>query len=117
MKKVLIWVLLVVLTLMIYIFYKLSTFTLFDVEFTVLQTIEIPQKDYKLRIYSIPPNATSQSYVQIRKVENEAEEVIANFERYNDVKNYNINGDSISFILVDTSSVKVKLDTMSIKLP
>jgi len=60
----------VVVFLLLFGIYKLSTFAIFDEEFKEIETISIPNKNYTIKIYHIPSNASSQSYIQIRKSEN-----------------------------------------------
>ena len=62
--------------LLLFGIYKLSTFAIFDEEFKEIETIRIPNKNYTIKIYHIPSNASSQSYIQIRKSENGVEEVL-----------------------------------------
>ena len=40
--------------------YKLSTFAIFDEEFKEIETIRIPNKNYTIKIYYIPSNASIQ---------------------------------------------------------
>ena len=56
--------------LLLFGIYKLLTFAIFDEEFKIIETISIPNKNYTIKIYHIPSNASSQSYIQIRKSEN-----------------------------------------------
>jgi len=56
--------------LLLFRIYKLSTFAIFDEEFKIIETISIPNKNYTIRIYHIPSNASSQSYIQISKLSN-----------------------------------------------
>lgn len=117
MKKLLIILCVLLAVLAIYGGYRLFTFNLFDVEFLELETIEVPNKDYVLKAYFIPSNATSQAFIQIRKVEAGVEEVIANYQRYNRLDGYFYQDDTISFILNDSSLVKSKADTIVFNLP
>ena len=79
--------------LLLFGIYKLSTFTIFDEEFKVIETISIPNKNYTIKIYHIPSNASSQSYIQIRKSENGVEEVLQNYDRYDHINGYSIKND------------------------
>ena len=96
--------------------YKLSTFSLFDDEFKVLEQVNIPNKEYKLKIYYIPSNASSQSYIQIRKIENRVEEVLVSYERFNYLKNYELTKDSIILFVSDTSKTDL-VSIQKLKLP
>ena len=51
--------------LLLFGIYKLSTFAIFNEEFKEIETIRIPNKNYTIKIYHIPSNASSQSYIQI----------------------------------------------------
>jgi len=81
--------------LLLFGIYKLSTFTIFDEEFKVIETISIPNKNYTIKIYHIPSNASSQSYIQIRKSENGVEEVLQNYDRYDHINGYSIRKDTL----------------------
>ena len=88
MKKLLIILGVLLVVLVLYGAYRLITFNLFDVEFIELETIEVPNKDYELKVYFIPSNATSQAFIQLRKTEAGIEEVITNYQRYNKLAGY-----------------------------
>ena len=75
--------------------YKLLTFAIFDEEFKEIETIRIPNKSYTIKIYHIPFNASSQSYIQIRKSENGVEEVLQNYDRYDHINGYSIRKDTL----------------------
>jgi len=93
------------------------TFSLFDDEFKVIKQIDVPNKKYFLRIYYIPSNASSQSYIQVRKIENGVEEVLESYERYNYLKRYSIIGqDTLSLLISDTTQIN-KEEEIKIKLP
>lgn len=81
--------------LLLFGIYKLSTFAIFDEEFKVIETISIPNKNYTIKIYHIPSNASSQSYIQIRKSENGVEEVLQNYDRYDHISGYSIRKDTL----------------------
>lgn len=97
--------------------YKLSNFTLFDDEFEVMESIRILGKGYILKIYHIPPNATSQSYIQIRKVENGVEEVLKNYERFNHLDNYFLARDTLVLSVRDLDNVKAEIVIKKFPLP
>lgn len=97
-----------------YFIYKASTFNVFDVEISKIAEIEIPNK-YKIGVFYLPSNASSQSYIQIRRLENG--EVLQNYERYNFVNDYKLFNDTLRLVLSDTSFVKRKTDTLFFKIP
>ena len=55
----------------------------------------MPNRNFKIGIYYLPSNATSQDYIQVRKIEDGVENVIENFERYDCVVKIELKGDSI----------------------
>ena len=75
------------------------------------------RKALRLVFFYLPANATSQNYIQVRKIENGIENVIWNFERYDFVANTELIGDSL-FLLVlkDTSNGTTRLDTVWVNL-
>lgn len=81
-----------------------------------LSVIEVPNKDYKLRIVYYPSNATIQSSIQVRKIfnDNRKEELLKDFERYNYVDtSYLQNGTTLLIVVRDTISyLGNKPDTM-----
>lgn len=83
----------------------------------LLESLNLGKRNFNVSVYYIPSNATSQSYIQIRKVFNDKhEEVYKNFERYQGIKELKIVNDSLfSVIVLDTMSYKTRLDTMVIK--
>ena len=87
--------------LLLFGIYKLSTFAIFDEEFKEIETIRIPNKNYMIKIYHIPSNASSQSYIQIRKSENGVEEVLQNYDRYDHINSYSIRKDTLKLKLGD----------------
>jgi hypothetical protein len=98
--------------------YKMSTFSIFDNEIKMLKEIKVANKNYNLKIYYVPSNASSQSYIQIRKSTNEIEETIESYERFNFLNNYKFSiTDSLSLFISDTSSVNVEIKEVKIKLP
>ncbi|MFM9949538.1 MAG: hypothetical protein ACKV1O_16490 [Saprospiraceae bacterium] len=104
-------------SLVIYGIYKLANFSIFDDEFKVIEQIDIPNKEYSLKIHYIPSNASSQSYIQIRKFEKNVEEVLESYERYNYLNEYEIIGqDTLSLLISDTSRINTEKE-VKIKLP
>jgi hypothetical protein len=118
MRKILLIIsVIVVFAVFIYGAYRIATFSLFDAEFVELKSIEVPNKQYRLMLFLITSNASSENYVQVRKIESTVEEVLMNYEGYNYVEDDFIRGDSVFFVLKDTSLSRNKSDTLSIKLP
>jgi hypothetical protein len=116
MKRYLtIFFILIVVIIAGYFIYKASTFNMFDVEISKVAEIEVPNKLYKIGLFFIPSNASSQSYIQIKKLGNE--EVLQNYERYNYVNDYKLFNDTLRLILSDTSFTERKADTIFFKLP
>lgn len=85
----------IIIVLIFMVIIKLSTFTIFDDEIEVIRIIKVPKKNYTIKIVHIPSNASSQSYIQVRIMENDKERVVKNYERYDRLVNYKINGDTL----------------------
>jgi len=116
-KKVIISIIGIVLIIVAFTIYKMATFSLFDVEVNEVTRINVPNRNFELAIYYLPSNATSQDYIQVRKIENGVENVIESFERYDNVVKSELEGDSLlCLILKDKSINAVKQDTFLIKL-
>lgn len=116
-KKVLIGIAGIVIVFVAFVVYKISTFSLFDIEVKEVSMIDVPNKNFKIGVFYLPSNATSQDYIQVRKIENGVENVIGNFERYDFVVKSELIGDSLlSLVLKDTSMNAVKQDTFLITL-
>jgi len=115
MKKIIIpTFILVIVTGVSYFIYKVFTFNLFDGEISKVAEIDVPNK-YKIGIFYLPSNASSQSYIQIRRLENQ--DVLENYERYNFLNDYKLCNDTLRLILSDTSLVERKVDTLFFKIP
>lgn len=98
-------------------FYEIYKFSIFDDEVKMIENFRVPNKGYNLRIYFIPSNASSQSYIQVRKFENNAEEVLQSYERFNYLSSYKIiNGEILKLSISDTSRVDLKKE-VQFKLP
>ncbi|MDR1877786.1 MAG: hypothetical protein LBQ84_09205 [Flavobacteriaceae bacterium] len=100
-RKILLGIGIGVLILLFFGVYKLSTFTIFDDEFKVVESIKIPDKNYIIRIYHIPSNASSQSYIQIRKIENGVEEVLESYEQFDHLNSYSLKKDTLVLTISD----------------
>ena len=97
--------------------YKLSIFSIFDDEFELIEEIKIPNKSYNLRVYYIPSNASSQSYIQVRKFKNNIEEILQNYKMFNYLNSYKVLGqDTLKLSISDTSQVGSKKE-VKLKLP
>jgi hypothetical protein len=116
-RGVIIGTVVVIVSMFGYGIYTANTLSLFDVEITHLKTINVPEKPYTLIVYLLPSNATSQSYIQVRKIECNVEEVLASYERYNCLKNYTLSDGEVSFIVIDTSIAHSRADTVRLALP
>ncbi|MGS0748133.1 hypothetical protein [Halpernia sp. GG3] len=113
MKKALVILFFLIL---IFVFYKIVTFQLFDDSLKVVKIFNIPNKKYKIKIYHIPSNATTQENIEIRKAENDEEFTLKNFEMYNVVENAKIKGDSL-FLKIKDSTGGMPLKNVKILLP
>ncbi len=101
-----------------YVIYQLSTFKLFNDEIKVVQEIKVPHKNYLLKVYYMPSNATTESSIQVRKIENNVEEVLKGYERFNYLNNYKITeGDTLNLSISDTSNVSAPIEEVKFKLP
>jgi len=83
----------------------------------IIKTLTLPKREYALIVYYIPSNATSQSYVQLRKKYNEnREEVFKNYERYQGISEYKFVNDSLlRIVILDTMSYSQRKDTVFVK--
>lgn len=105
-KKILFGLGVGILILFVFGIYKLSTFTLFDDEFKVVESIKIPDKNYAIKIYHIPSNASSQSYIQIRKIEDGVEEVLESYERFDHLDSYSLEKNTLVLTISDLALSK-----------
>ncbi len=114
-KKILLGLGVGILIFLAFGIYKLSTFSLFDVEFKVVESIQVPDKKYNIKIYHIPSNASSQSYIQIRKIEDGVEEVLESYERFDHLDSYSIERDTLIIKISDLALSKSEVKKF--KLP
>lgn len=110
-KKILIFFGAIGVILIAFIGYKLATFSIFDTEFRQLKTVNIPKSSSKLIIYHLPSNASSQDFIQIRKVENKVETVIESFENYDLLNDLSFINDSTLKVIIGKSTVN-RTDTI-----
>jgi hypothetical protein len=116
-KKVFISIVGIVLFIIVFVIYKVLTFSLFDDEVKEVAKINVPNKNFRIGIFYLPSNATSQDYIQVRKIGNGVENVIESFERYDFIVETELKGDSLlSLILKDTSRNVIEQDTFLINL-
>lgn len=116
-KKIFIGLGIAFAVLIFYVIYQLSTFSLFDDEKKVVQEVKVPNKDYLLKVYYVPSNATTESNIQVRKVKNNVEEVLKSYERFNYLNSYKIIGDTLNLSISDTSNASASIEEVKIKLP
>jgi hypothetical protein len=114
-RYLIIFFILILLIFLGYYIYKASTFNVFDVEIIKVAEIEVPNKSYKIGLYYLPSNASSQSYIQVKSLGNQ--EVLQNFERYNFLNDYKLLNDTLRLVLSDTSFIERKADTVFFRLP
>lgn len=114
-RKIFLGIIVGLLVLTVFGIYKLETFTIFDEEFKVIKNIAPPNKGYIIKIYLIPSNASSQSYIQIRKFENNIEEVIENYEQYDNLDGYYIKNDTL--VLKINNSILSRSEVKKCLLP
>lgn len=101
MKRIIIGLIGILFCLSICVIYFIATFKIFDDEFKVIKEINLPYKRYRIHIYHIPSNASSEDYIQVRKVENDVEEVLESYPRYNQLINYQIKQDTLFLNIKD----------------
>lgn len=80
----------------------------------LLKEFNMSDKNLTIKIYLVPPNATNSSFIQIKRIWNSKEEVIENFENYNQIDSaYFIGKDSLRLFLSDADhNNRVKIDTV-----
>lgn len=106
----------IVVVAVVFVIYKISTFTLFDDELKKIVDIEVPNNDYKLRIYHVPSNATGLNYIQVRKLRDNQEDIIGNFERYDSLISYLLSDTLLELRLMNTISLRPTEDKVILKL-
>lgn len=116
-KKILIGLGVLITVLVLFGIYKLSTFTLFDDDINKIEEFSVPSKDYSIRIYFVPSNATTQSNIQVRKFESGVGEVLESYERFNYLENYSIKVDTLILSIGDTIGSNTQNEVRKLKLP
>lgn len=97
--------------------YEIGNFRLFDIQLIILQDLPVSNRQYRLRICYLPSNASSQSYIQVRKYTRDYEEIIDSFEKYNYLKNCYIEGDTAYLLVADTSNTRYEIELKKILIP
>lgn len=115
MKSILQVVGIALIIVSLYFVYEIATFSLFD-ESDIAKIADIEFSDKIYRIYYVPSNATSQSYIQVRSIRGDSEYVLKSFERYNYVNDYALVNDTLRLVLSDTISYDQTADTLLIDL-
>lgn len=94
-----------------------TRFSLFEAELKEITVIDVPGDEGKIGIYFVPSNATSQDYIQIRKIGVGQDDIIMNFERFDFVvKSSFINDSLLEIVLKDTSAYITKQDTFIVNV-
>lgn len=92
-------------------------FSIFGDEAKRLTEITVPGKDYILRIYHIPSNASSHSYIQVRKYGHNVEEVLASYQSYNCLDDYGIIGKNTLVLKISDTIRKSPIRQVIVELP
>ncbi|WP_212003250.1 hypothetical protein [Chitinophaga sp. HK235] len=102
------------------LFFLCSCNNVIDIKEKEVKVINVPNKNYRLRIVQLPSNATIQSSIQVRKFykNKEDEKVLQDYERYNSVDTVHLRNDSTLVMVVrDTISyLGEKPDTMFLNI-
>jgi len=79
--------------------------------------IDVPNREYRIRVSYFPGNAVTMDFLQFRKVEESSESLIAIYEGYELVERIGFEGDSVlSFVLSYTAARVQVQDTFSLRL-
>jgi hypothetical protein len=103
--------------LLIYFLWGL-TYTLEPEPPLLIKKIDI-DKQNRIEILYIAGNTTSQNYTIIKKINNKTKEefILDNYERYNFLEKYYLEGDNLTLILRDTSVHYVEIiDTLRLNI-
>ncbi|GAA0886376.1 hypothetical protein GCM10009120_49750 [Sphingobacterium siyangense subsp. cladoniae] len=106
----------IILVIAAFVIYKMTTFSLFDSEVKRLVEFDVPEQDYKLRVYHIPSNATMLDYIQVRKFKNNKEDILENYKRYDSLVSYLLSDTSLELRIINTVQMKSRIDTMILRL-
>ncbi len=92
------------LLLTLFLIYVITTFKIFDVNLILLEEIKLIEKNYSIKVYNIPSNTVSVSYIQIRKSSGKTEKVLYNYKNFNSLKSWKLKNDTLYLILCDTNT-------------
>ncbi|WP_286736531.1 MULTISPECIES: hypothetical protein [Sphingobacterium] len=106
----------IILVIAAFVIYKTTTFSLFDSEVKRLVEFDVPEQDYKLRVYHVPSNATMLDYIQVRKFKNNKEDILENYKRYDSLVSYLLSDTSLELRIINTVQMKPRIDTMILRL-
>jgi hypothetical protein len=114
--KLLLIIFLITLGITTYLFTKSDIFS--EDKPLKMKTLLLNGKEYDLDFYYVPSNATSQSYVQLRKKYKNGKDIIfENYERYQGVGKCKFMNDTTVMIpLLDTMSYVPRNDTVFVNL-
>lgn len=108
-KKIIIGIAVIIVSVVLFGVYKLATFNLFDNQIQLIKEIDMKDKDYSIKIYYIPSDATLQSSIQVRLSEIGVEKVLEDYERYNYLEDFRIMPeDTLIISISDTTGVNKK---------
>lgn len=114
----LIAIVVVIISIIIYLLARpLSSAEIFEVK-TFNKVAYVCNQDSNIcfSCYFIPSNATSQNYIQLRKISGKKETIIANYERYDKVRFLNFESDSVVRLVVENTTAYIKSrDTIDVK--
>jgi len=116
-KIIKITILAIVIAFVGYIGYMFLTFDLFEVSNDKLKVINVEGKPYKIILYRINGNATVQSGIQVRKLDNGQELTLKQYDRYDSLMSFSVKKDSLLLVLKNTNFMKQKPDTLYLKIP
>ncbi|SES31646.1 hypothetical protein SAMN04488023_1722 [Pedobacter rhizosphaerae] len=116
-KIIKITILAIVIAFVGYIGYMFLTFDLFEVSNDKLKVINVEGKPYKIILYRINGNATVQSGIQVRKLDNGQELTLKQYDRYDSLMSFSVKKDSLKLVLKNTNFMKQKPDTLYLKIP
>ena len=100
----------------IVIFLFVTTFDLLPVEKKELSKINLPGKDYWIKIYYSSGNATVQNGIVVLKIEDGNGSFITKFDRYDSIVNYELAGDSLLTLVLSYTTASSKQDTFFVKI-
>lgn len=122
-KRYIVIIISTILVIVLFVFFYWNAINMLKPEaFILMERINVDEQS-EVKILYIPGNATSQNITQVRKINHETKEeyVLGNYERYNYLDQYWLEGDSLVLVLRDTSVYHiisidtVKLNTQDIK--